>query len=205
MNHLQESSPLLLLTFLIGLWAIRDKKTVLLIGTFVIGGLNNETMLILPLAYFLFNFQSSDVTSLLKLAWKTFLISFPLIIIIVSIRYLTRNNPALAPLWQLPNNINNFKDGFKSGLLSASNFIFYLFNLFWLYAYLGLKHKPLFMRRLSIIIPAFVAVHLLVARLEETRLMLPLSFLIIPMGLWFIFYSRPDASMPTGTSVTTRG
>jgi hypothetical protein len=99
----------------------------------------------------------------------------------------------------------NFRAGLKSGLLSASNFIFYMFNLLWLYAFLRLKHKPLFMRRLSLIIPAFVAVHLLVARLEETRLMLPLSFLLIPMGLWFIYYSRPDASMPTGTSITTRG
>ncbi len=196
MNHLQESSPLLLLTFLIGLWAIREKKNVLLIGTLVVGGLNNETMLILPLAYFLYNYQSSDAKSLNRLAWKTFLISIPLLIIVGSIRYLTRDNPPLGSFWQLPYNIMSIRAGFKSGLMSAILFIFYLFNMFWFYSFVGLKSKPLFMRRVSLIIPIFVTIHLLVARLEETRLMLPLGFLLIPMGLWTIYFAKSDASKP---------
>ncbi len=196
MNHLQESSPLLMLTFLLSLWAIRERKTFLLILAFIVGAFNNETILILPLAYFLYNYESTDLKAFRKLIWRTFLISLPLIIIIGSIRYLTRNNPPLAPLWQLPNNIFAFQAGFKSGLLSASNFIFYIFNLVWIYAFLEINNKPLFMRRLSVLIPVFLFIHLLIARLEETRLMLPLSFLVIPMGLWFIFYSRSDVSSP---------
>ena len=141
MNHLQESSPLLLLTFLLSLWAIRERKTVLLMVVFTVGAFNNETLLILPLAYFLNNYNRTDLHGLIKLIWKTFLVSLPLIIIIGTIRYITRNNPPLAPLWQFSNNISNFYMGFKSGVLSASNFIFYLFNLLWIYAFLGFKKK----------------------------------------------------------------
>src|SRR5690606_11401055 len=49
MDHLQESAPLLMVTFLLGLWAIRENR----LGTFslllLVGAINNETMLILPL------------------------------------------------------------------------------------------------------------------------------------------------------------
>src|SRR5919107_6004628 len=66
-GDLQESSPLLLLTFLLGLWTIREDRKILIATVFLIGGINNETMLILPLVYFLYNFVALDVRRLVVL------------------------------------------------------------------------------------------------------------------------------------------
>ncbi len=102
LNHLQESSPLLMLTFLVSLWAICDNRTFLLIASLFIGGLNNETMLILPMVYFFYNYRTPQLRSLLSLIRKTVLISLLIFLTVATIRYFTRNNPPLAPLWQLP-------------------------------------------------------------------------------------------------------
>ena len=51
-NDLQESYPLLLLTFVLALWCVREGKLARLLAVYAVGGLNNETMLILPLGHF---------------------------------------------------------------------------------------------------------------------------------------------------------
>ncbi|MFH1633951.1 MAG: hypothetical protein ABIG63_08045 [Chloroflexota bacterium] len=67
-NHLQESASLLLLTFLLALWAIREKQTLLYMAVLAIGALNNETILILPMVFFCFNFDSFEFKHLLRLS-----------------------------------------------------------------------------------------------------------------------------------------
>ena len=59
LDDLQESSPLLLLTFLIGLWAIRDDNILVLLLASFVGGLNNETMLMIPVVYFFYHFKAA--------------------------------------------------------------------------------------------------------------------------------------------------
>jgi hypothetical protein len=52
-KDLQESAPLLMLLFILGLWVLREKKD-LLFGLLLIlgGGLTNETMLVMAAGYF---------------------------------------------------------------------------------------------------------------------------------------------------------
>ena len=57
MDDLQESAPLLMLTFLLALWAIRERHAGWYTFTLAAGALNNETMLVLPAAYFFCNFM----------------------------------------------------------------------------------------------------------------------------------------------------
>lgn len=183
LNHLQESSSLLMLTFLVSLWAIRDNRTFLLSASLFLGGLNNETMLILPMVYFFYNYHTQQLRSLLSLIRKTVLISLLIFLTVATIRYFTRNNPPLAPLWQLPNNIDDVLSAIRETPFSRNLFIFYMYNVFWLYAFVGLRRKPLFLRRAAPLIPVFVIVHFLVAMTNEVRLMLPISFLVITLGL----------------------
>ena len=51
-NHLQESAPLLALTFLLALWAIRERRTLVYTSVLFVGAFNNETMLFLPASTF---------------------------------------------------------------------------------------------------------------------------------------------------------
>jgi hypothetical protein len=66
-GDLQESSPLLLLTFLLGLWTIREDRKILMATVFLISGINSETMLIFPLVYLHYNYEATVTASTLFL------------------------------------------------------------------------------------------------------------------------------------------
>ncbi|MFN8380781.1 MAG: hypothetical protein U0V02_02515 [Anaerolineales bacterium] len=191
MNDLQESTPLLLLTFLLALWAIRDGNLIGYGLAMAVGALNNETMLILPFVFVVYNFKSFRFKDLLPLVWPTLLTSLPAYLIVGVIRYITRDNPRLAVWWQFPENIASMKAAFESSPLgwwkASFLFVFFLFGVFWIFTYLRYSQKPLFLQRASLLIPVFVLAHLFGGVIGEVRLMLPLSFIIIPMSFFYLF------------------
>lgn len=209
-NHLQESAPLLMLTFLLALWAIRENRTLPLLVVFFVGGMNNETMLILPLVYFTANFKTAEFKEMLILCRNTLLVSLPLLLTVGPIRYITRGQPHGDDPWQLPYNI----EGILVSLRALANvevpileihrvvylYIFFIFSVLWVYAFMKFKDKPVFLRRASIMIPFFILAHFFTGIIYEVRQMLPLSFLIIPMAFFYIFpadnYSRQNAENP---------
>ncbi len=193
-NDLQESSPLLLLTFLLGLWTIRERQTFLLILILLIGGLNNETMLVLPSVYFFYNYEGSSFRKLAVLCGRTLLVSSPMLITVGAVRYINRNRPHLGGAWHLPDNLNGIYEIVRLNVLDFYSYpyiyIFFIFGIFWIYAFLHYRQKPLFLRRASLMIPFFIAAHLLTGIIGEVRQMLPLSFIIIPMALFSIYPSK---------------
>jgi hypothetical protein len=56
----------------------------------------------------------------------------------------------------------------------------------WVYALLGLRRKPRFMRRATVVVPFFVLGHLLTGVIGEVRQMVPLGFVLIPSALWYL-------------------
>lgn len=190
-GYLQESAPLLLLTFVLGLWAIRDNRLFALTLIFLVGGLNNETMLILPLAYFLYRFRSFGLKNLLPLIKITLIISLPLLLTVGLMKYLTWGLPILGGANHFYSNLSGITycllmnpfDYYQAGYL----FVFFIFNVFWLYAFFQWKDKPLFLKRISLIIPIFIIIHLITGIFIEVRQMIPLSFIIIPMALFYLF------------------
>jgi len=150
------------------------------------GGINNETMLILPLVYFLYNFVAHDMKRLVILCRDTLLPSLPMVIAVGTIRYITRDRPVLGGRWQLSNNL----EGILDGNALHWGFIF-IFGVLWVYALLQYDRKPVFLKRAFLITPFFIAAHILAGIITEIRLMLPLSFIVIPMALFYIY---PDVS-----------
>lgn len=194
-DDLQESAPLLLLTFLGGLWAIRDDNIPALTIISIIGGLNNETMLALPLVYLSYHYQGSKIGDLVTLFRKTALISLPLVLSVGTVRFINRDRPALVELWQLPDNINGVWRQLSAfdllHLYDASFlYVFFIFGVLWIYAFIGYRELPLFLRRASLIVPLFVLAHFVAGYITEVRLMLPLSGIIVPMALGFLFPSE---------------
>jgi hypothetical protein len=181
-GDLQESSSLLLLTFLLGLWTIREDRKLLMAVVFLIGGINNETMLILPLVYLLYNFVDPDVRRLVILCRNTLLISLPMVIAVGTIRYINWDRPVLGGGWHFPDNVE--------GLLAVNTqywgFLF-TFGVLWVYALLRYERKPLFLRRAFLMIPFFIAAHVVTGIITEVRQMLPLGFIVIPMALYYIY------------------
>jgi hypothetical protein len=204
-NELQESAPLLLLTFLLALWAIREHRTVWYIIIMTVGAANNETMLILPVVYFFYNFKGFELKRLIRLSLITLVSSLPAYLLVGTIRYINWDRPRLAPAWQWPNNIRGMWQQFYTPPIdywAASYFyIFFIFGVFWLYAFLEYAKKPLFLRRTALMIPLFILAHLLTSIISEVRLMLPLSFVIIPMALFYLF---PETEVHTHSKLESK-
>lgn len=196
MNDLQESTPLLLLIFLLALWAIREHYTIGYMLALAVGALNNETTLILPLVFVLYNFKDFKPKSLIPLAWAAVWTSLPAYAIVAIIRYITKDNPRLAVWWQFPENISSIKAALAMSPLGWWDarflFIFFLFGTLWLFAFLKYSKMPLFLRRAAFMIPVFVIAHLFGGVIGEVRLMLPLSFLVIPMSFFYLFPTDQD-------------
>jgi hypothetical protein len=97
-GDLQESAPLLMLLFVLGLWAIREYRTLLFELILIIGSITNETLLILVAVYFFYQFRwvhpkkmnSRAVVEFFTLVGHTALIALLPFAITVSIRYITR-------------------------------------------------------------------------------------------------------------------
>lgn len=195
-NDLQESGPLLLVTFVAALWAIREANLPAILTAFLIGGLNNETMLALPIVYFFYNFRSKKLNDLVAVTRNTILVSLPLVLTVGPIRFITRDHPQLGGSWHLPDNLNGILNSLHVDpldLYSASYlYIFFIFGAFWVYAFLRFKEKPLFLRRASWMIPVFIGAHLVTGVIHEVRQMLPLSFIIIPMAFFFVFPTKDE-------------
>jgi hypothetical protein len=68
-----------------------------------------------------------------------------------------------------------------------------LFGVFWWFAAAGFRSAPPFVRRVAIVIPAYVAVIAVWSIWWEVRLLLPLMPLLLPLALSFLFKPAPGA------------
>lgn len=190
-NHLQESAPLLLFTFLMGLWTIREHRDLWFTVILAVGALNNETILCLPFVYFCYNWKRFEVRHLLRLAAATVGRALPAFLLTAQIRYINRNRPHLGGAWHLPENVEGVLRSFTTHpadfwSVPYLNFIL-VFGMFWYFAARGFRSKPLFLRRASYVIPIFILIHFITGVIHESRQMLPLSFIVIPLGLHYLF------------------
>jgi hypothetical protein len=78
--------------------------------------------------------------------------------------------------------------------LFQSDYIFFilLFSIFWLYALFGYRTSGLFLQRAFWMVPVFLLAHFISGKINESRQMIPLGFILIPMGLSFVLSKEFD-------------
>jgi hypothetical protein len=193
LDDLQESAPLLLLCFILGLWALRENKDVwFAVAMLVGGGLTNETMLVIAAAYFFVHLEWKEGwPSRFKTVWRTAAVSLPAFIVQGTIRYINRDRPHLNGAWHLPDNLQRIRWALGVNPLDMYQayylFDFFLYSVFWLYALLGYKKSPRFLQRVSWMVPLFLLGNLITGIIRESRQMLPIAFIIIPMAMFYLF------------------
>ncbi len=194
-HDLQESAPLLTLLFLLALQAIRDNRIGMLLIVFFVGGLTNETMMILPSIYFFYHLKWGSLKQLLVLAGKSFLIGLPLIITLGCIRYATRHRPVLGGGYHWPDNLHGIFVGFLFHPLEYPYSRYILFALLLAvpvyYALLDYGQKPLFVRRALWVVPLFILAHLTTGIIRESRQMIPLLLILVPTAMFTLFNKGP--------------
>ena len=187
---LQEADPLLIFFFLVGLWLIREKKLLPLAFLIAVATFAKETIVFLIPFYFIYNWQKKN--------WlKVILESVLFGAIWLGMFYITRNiffDGQNSALWQLPHNIATFGRALSYNPLINLHLLFLpLFGVFWVLPFLHLKEKPYLFRRAAPYIILFIVLHFLFGWPQETRIMMPLAFLVIPSGLLSIFhYLKPE-------------
>ena len=171
-NDLQESAPLLGLTFVSALWAVREKRELLFAAIVWLGSLNNETILFLPFVYLLVHADRSSLSNTVRIGLRAMLLGLPAFLSVAAIRYTTRDLPYLGGGWHLDEN------------LRALGAVILFFGTFWMLALRKVKALPVFLQRTLISIPFFLIPNLIVGVITETRLLLPLAFFVLPAALW---------------------
>lgn len=189
-NHLQESAPLLSLTFLLALWALRERKDGAFAVILFIGAFNNETILSLTAAYFFVRFRGWEASSFIRLCARTAFITAPAWTVFGIIRFITRDNQHLGDRFTLVDNLQSIaKDLLHHPMdyyWSVYLYPFFLFGTFWVFAFLYMREKDAFLRRISFFIPLFIIAHLITGLIYEARQMLPLAFIIIPLSFMYL-------------------
>jgi hypothetical protein len=200
MDDLQESSSLLMFLFLLALGAIRDNRIILMLAVFFVGGLTNETMLILPSVYFFYHLRFDSWKNVVIPAGKAFLCGLPLLLTLGPIRYYTRDRPHLGGAYHWPDNVDGILRGLSTNPfdMPAARYILFIifFGILWYYAFFDYAEKPLFLRRASWMIPFFILPHLITGKIDEPRQMIPLSFVIIPMSMFFLLNKKKEDASP---------
>jgi hypothetical protein len=191
-NDLQESAPLLMLLFILGLWALRERKDLLFCLLLILGGgLTNETMLAMAAGYFFYRISSFKMKDIIKTGLTTILIALPAFLIQGGIRYITRDRPHLGGAYHLPGNLTGIWSEISNpmGALFHGRYIypFLIFSVFWIYAVVGYPKSPRFLKSLFWVIPFFIAANMITGIIFESRQMIPLGFILIPMSLFLIF------------------
>ena len=201
-GDIQESAPLMMLLFVLGLWAIREKRDVLF-GLLLLlgGGLTNETMLVLAAGYFFYRLPSARAKDIVRTGFRTTLIALPALLTQGVIRYINRMRPHLGDPYKLPVNLQGIWDEMQHPVetLFQGKYIypFLIFSIFWIYAVLGYPKSPRFLRSVFWIVPLFLAANMITGSISESRQMIPLAFILIPMSLFFIFPNAgPEAKNP---------
>jgi len=193
-NHLQESAPLLMLTFLLGLWTIRENKIWWFMAVLVVGAFNNETILILPAVYVFYNF--SKWKEVPQLFGRSVTLAIPAFAVFAIIRYITKDAPHLGGALHWSENIEGIWGSLLTNPLdwwtAPYLYIFFLFGPLWIYSLMKFKDKPLFLRRASLIIPIFIGIHMVTGIIPEVRQMIPLAFIVIPMGMMYMFQDEKE-------------
>lgn len=191
MNALQEAASLMILVFLLALWAIRERRHVLLAVILFFGAMNNESTLFLPLLFVFYNFRDFSPRGLFQLGWKTLAVSAPALLIGGFIIQLSWGRARTAPFWQLPDNLLGLVQAIITPPLeywdNMHTFVFFLFGVFWVLAYLNFRAKPLFLRRMLLVAPLYFLANLIGGKIEEVRILLPLAFIIVPAAFFYLF------------------
>jgi hypothetical protein len=178
--------------FAVSLLTIRNNQRWMMLILVVLASLNRETAVFIPLTFLLANL---DVSAGLRK--KTLIKSEPLLwcgayllawlAIFAGLRLLQGSAPLLHTVSELlarnTKPVNLVRTLVNTALL---------FGPFWVFAALGLRNAPDYLKRVSLIIPCYLATIAVWGVWYEVRLLLPLYPILIPLGLAFLFGCVPN-------------
>jgi hypothetical protein len=193
-HDLQESAPLLMVTFLLGLWAVRAERPVLFALALLVGAADNETSLFLAAVFALAAWPGKPFGAV---AWRTAAVTAPALVFTVLVRFVNRDRPHLGGAWHLGDNLEGLWKGLLAPPLDYARTQvlspLFLFGPMWVLAFFGWTRKPRFLRGALLAVPLFILPHFITGIISESRQMVPLAYILIP-GAFFTLFAEPRPS-----------
>jgi hypothetical protein len=195
----QESDPINLLVFTLAFWAMVKGRDLLLIPIVLFGTLNRETTAMLPAVYLLGNL---GVKPLREVARKTAILGFCWCLVYGGLRLFYGHRSYYSDVIMWNNNVTSWY---------PSRAVLLLFGMIWVLSLFGAKSGPLLLRRALLLLPFYLALHYVIALVNEVRLFLPWAPVVVPLA-WFALYPSDSTFHPaastgfdSGDSVTGSG
>lgn len=175
-----------ILAYTIGLWCILERRYALLCLTIIIGTLNRETTIFLPLILLLDLFGKVSFARLTALCAAT---GFSWLIPTLLLKWWTGIELLGGHGDMMPYNIAGLARFFEN--LNPYNFFLYylyLFGIFWVLPLVRWRRQPPFFRRALLSLPVFIIIYLFFGGvLSEPREIVNLYPLLIPAGIFALF------------------
>lgn len=171
---MQPADPLNMLVFFLAILILLKKRDIWFLPLVIIGMLNRETAIILPLIFLFVRFGIAPVRYWLT---KFFTYSFVSLSIYIGLRIIFGIKAPYAPTSLLHYWWTNLTD-WQTWLQLIGFFGFFL-----LFAFQKWREKPEFLRRMALILPIFFLIHFTVGYMREVRYFIPLLPIILPFAL----------------------
>ena len=171
---MQPADPLNMLVFFLAILILLKKRDIWFLPLLIIGMLNRETAILLPLIFLFVRFGITPVKYWLP---RFITYSFVSLSIYVGLRTVFGTKAPYAPTSLLHYWLINLTD-WQTWLQLIGFFGFFL-----LFAWQKWREKPEFLRRMTLILPIFFLIHFTVGYMREVRYFLPLLPIILPFAL----------------------
>jgi hypothetical protein len=178
LNIVRQSDPVNVLVFVLAFWALARRRDRLLLPLVVLGTANRESALMLVALYAVVRWGALPAR---QLAWRTagLFASWAAVYGGLLLGYGWHTYYYAYPI-ALGQNLNSWVPTLHLVLL---------FGALWVLALTahGRWRVPPMLKRAIWLVPAYLALHYVVACVYEVRLFLPLAPIIIPLALWVMF------------------
>jgi hypothetical protein len=185
-HYFQPWSLLEVCLFTASLLAIRKDRKWILLGLVILAALNRETAVFIPLAFLLANtnlpafFRNRAHADKKALLWfGAYLLTW--LVIFAGLRWVQSAAPSLRTLGELLAK-NTQPVNLARTLVNWA----LILGPFWLFAALGWRKAPDFLKQVSWITPLYLATIAVWGVWYEVRLLLPLYPILIPLGLSYL-------------------
>jgi hypothetical protein len=177
----QESDPINLLAFVLAYWAMAVERDFLLFPLVLLGTLNRETTALIPALYLVARIGGRPGR---EVASRTAGLAACWIAVYGGLRLLYGSRGYYCDVVMWSKNIASWGPTIQ---------VLLLFGALWVLALFGARKAPTLLRRSLWLLPPYIALHYVVAMVNEVRLFLPYAPSIIPLAWWALF---PEGLLP---------
>lgn len=180
----QESDPINLLVFVLAFWALAQRRDLLLIPLVLVGTLNRETVAMIPALYLIVRWGRERP---LRLAWRAAALAASWAVVYGGMLLAYGRREYYCDVVMLARNVS---------AALPTLYVLLTFGALWVLAYVPRAQAPEMLRRALWLVPPYLALHYVLAMVDEVRLYLPLAPIIIPLS-WYVLFPEAVAARPS--------